>query len=251
MKRVARGFTLVELLVVIAIIALLIAILMPALSKARQQSQAVQCLSLQRQVATAVFMYSEDSRGYLPAFQFPIKTVWVTYPYWFQYIPAVYFHEDPRLMECPVDNFTIDQPGYGGEYRNGYVRMYSGTPDVSFSFAQNGDMPKKASSPVYKGLSYAQGNPIPLSKVKDSSDMAFSFETYYGAVLYFSSPISYFRFPHNGKMTVVYADGHADLRGPKEVLPPAGAYYGDTTQWPSGFSAFWFGDPGATNPDFN
>ncbi|QNN25451.1 prepilin-type N-terminal cleavage/methylation domain-containing protein [Planctomycetales bacterium ZRK34] len=60
-----QGFTLIELLVVVAIIALLIAILMPALSKAKARANQLACLTKQRQIFTASFMWSADHNQWL------------------------------------------------------------------------------------------------------------------------------------------------------------------------------------------
>src|SRR6185503_6008020 len=60
------AFTLVELLVVIGIIALLIAILMPALAKAREASQKTVCLSNLRQLGTAMQLYATQYKDFIP-----------------------------------------------------------------------------------------------------------------------------------------------------------------------------------------
>jgi len=86
-----HGFTLVELLVVIGIIALLISILIPALSRARQQSQSIKCLANLRQLNMGLQSYMRDNKGHM----FPYYNASTTY--WFVIILPYFNHQAGRL----------------------------------------------------------------------------------------------------------------------------------------------------------
>jgi prepilin-type N-terminal cleavage/methylation domain-containing protein/prepilin-type processing-associated H-X9-DG protein len=104
MKRrsLKRGFTLIELLVVIAIIAMLMSILMPALSKAKDQATAVICRTRLKQWGLIYHMYFEEHNGKVPPGRYgtvnPLdESGWGV---WFRATEGYY--NDPTLMFCPA-----------------------------------------------------------------------------------------------------------------------------------------------------
>ena len=102
-------FTLIELLVVIAIIAILAAMLLPALSKARERARNASCINNLKQIGTGAFMYAERSRDRLPYVGSSGGVVYDTStdaysPWWFALNDYV---SNEKSFICPADTTKL------------------------------------------------------------------------------------------------------------------------------------------------
>jgi prepilin-type N-terminal cleavage/methylation domain-containing protein/prepilin-type processing-associated H-X9-DG protein len=114
MKRIKSSgetgaFTLVELLVVVAIISMLAALLLPALSRARETAWQAVCINNLRQTAIVTLLYTKDHRGWMfrsSSYSTGIKDYESTW------LEAYFGTEDPKVVVCPTSRYAGGYPDY-------------------------------------------------------------------------------------------------------------------------------------------
>ena len=111
-----KGFTLIELLVVISIIAMLVALLLPALTQAREQAYFIQCQANHKQIVLATVTYAEENEGLVPPGG--DSRPWPTGSWTWYLLPFV--GGDAKVYECSVTWY----PGTVSYAPNGHMWLF-------------------------------------------------------------------------------------------------------------------------------
>ena len=144
MRKQARFFTLIELLVVIAIIAILAAMLLPALSKVKEAGKRADCSSRLKQLASCSIMYTGDYNDYVCAYRDYSSQYWwdknrvvsYAYPHFDANMRKIDNYKATKFLHCPSDtnfygvgfgnsyNITAEPMSYGWNERMGNSIFY-------------------------------------------------------------------------------------------------------------------------------
>ena len=137
-----NAFTLIELLVVIAIIAILAAMLLPALAKAKDRAKSIQCVNNAREIGLAIMLYASDNQDRLPSVNFDpyvagqmaAHTNW-----WFNlikgYVVGITITNGSSVWRCPsvMDaDISSGNTTYFGTPWQGYGPSQNGTPQNDY-----------------------------------------------------------------------------------------------------------------------
>ncbi|MHC4496560.1 MAG: type II secretion system protein [Planctomycetota bacterium] len=116
-----RGFTLIELLVVIAIIALLMAIMMPALNRVKGQAQKISCQARLKQWSLVFKLYTDDHDGYFNDRNVGASGLWMS-------ATQSYYKDEAKMLVCPTATRLMQNSSDWGTFKaatlNNYIFSY-------------------------------------------------------------------------------------------------------------------------------
>lgn len=222
MKMQKRIFTLIELLVVIAIIAILAAMLLPALSAARERARAAACVANLKQVGLGLVMYSDASKGYFVPMIAAMDTSEYSGPFGFwgrrmvsgNYLPKI--SSSNNVLVCPSDTYAAQWGEYSfGVY--GYNFYTVGGTGWSYDKPINVSQVKRPSGLIaFADNAYNQGD-ASGDNLAGNAYLSCS-KALYGTFAY----APYGR--HGGQANAAFVDGHVD-GGKCEINDPFKGFF--------------------------